>query len=71
MVAQLRQLARCLGILVRYATSCLLCETTVLCFLVIFRIEHLRVADNLRKNKRVMSEFRGYPNDPGCLLDLD
>ena len=31
--------------------------------------EHLRAADNLRKNKRVMSEFRGYPNDPGGLLD--
>ena len=31
--------------------------------------EHLRAADNLRKNKRVMSEHRGYPNDPGGLLD--
>ena len=31
--------------------------------------EHLRAADNLRKNTPVMSEFRGYPNDPGGLLD--
>ena len=31
--------------------------------------EHLRAADNLRKNKRLMSEFRGYPNEPGGLLD--
>ena len=31
--------------------------------------EHLRAADNLLKNKRVMSEFRGYPNDSGGLLD--
>ena len=27
--------------------------------------KHLRAADNLRKNTRVMSEFRGYPNYPG------
>ena len=31
--------------------------------------EHLRAADNVRKNKRVMSALRGYPNDPGGLLD--
>ena len=31
--------------------------------------EHLRAADNMRRNKRVMSKFRGYPNDPGGLLD--
>ena len=31
--------------------------------------QHLRAADNLLKNNRVMSEFSGYPNDPGGLLD--
>ena len=31
--------------------------------------EHLRAVDNLRKNKRVMSKFRDYPNGPGGLLD--
>ena len=41
----------------------------MLCLLVIPHRGHLRAADNLRKNKRVMSEFRGYPNDPGGLLD--
>ena len=33
------------------------------------RGEHLRAADNLRNNKRAMSELRGYPNDHGGLLD--
>lgn len=31
--------------------------------------EHLRATENLLKNSRVMSGFRGYPHDPGCLLD--
>ena len=31
--------------------------------------EHLRAAYNLLKNKRVMSEFRCHPNDPGGFLD--
>ena len=31
--------------------------------------KHLRAADNLLKNERVMSGFRGSPNDPRSLLD--